>query len=158
MRAGLSGYSPSCSLSCGSGMQPTSARPVGVTGSTDSENSGTDAGSGAGSGEATGGAATDDPSWGGAVDGAGVRTGHRNARTLWLRQADRQLCGAGAVGGVQRGSATAGPHQQTGQLSAAFSAGGSSSGDGPHGPRLAAPAAPPGPATRETDCQGSHGA
>src|SRR5947207_14989257 len=78
MRAGLSGYSPRCSLSCGSGMQPTSARPVGVTGSTDSENSGTDAGSGAGSGEATGGAATDDPSWGGAVDGAGVRTGHRN--------------------------------------------------------------------------------
>src|SRR5947208_16509371 len=63
-------------------------------------------------GEATGGAATDDPSWGGAVDGAGVRTGHRNARTLWLRQTDRQLCGAGAVGGVQRGSATAGPHQQ----------------------------------------------
>src|SRR5439155_14474942 len=30
--------------------QPTSARPVGVTGSTDSENPGTDAGSGAGSG------------------------------------------------------------------------------------------------------------
>src|SRR5437773_5453735 len=94
----------------------------------------------------------------GAVDGAGVRTGHRNARTLWLRQADRQLCGAGAVGGVQRGSATAGPHQQTGQLSAAFSAGGSSSGDGPHGPRLAAPVSPPGHATRETDRQGSHGA
>src|SRR5438034_4238151 len=79
-------------------------------------------------------------------------------RTLWLRQADRQLCGAGAVGGVQRGSATAGPHQQTGQLSAAFSAGGSSSGDGPHGPRLAAPVSPPGHATRETDRQGSHGA
>src|SRR5437899_11055099 len=112
--------------------QPATPRSAGVVGSTDSENSGTDAGSGAGSGEATGGAATDDPSWGGAVDGAGVRTGHRNARTLWLRQADRQLCGAGAVGGVQLGTATAGPHQQTGQLSAAFSAGGSSSGDGPH--------------------------
>src|SRR6266702_1461313 len=89
--------------------QPTSARPVGVTGSTDSENPGTDAGSGAGSGEATGGAATDDPSWGGAVDGAGVRTGHRNARTLWLRQADRQLCGAGAVGGAGIGDGWATP-------------------------------------------------
>src|SRR5437899_7655435 len=106
--------------------QPATPRSAGVVGSTDSENSGTDAGSAAGSGEATGGAATDDPSWGGAVDGAGVRTGHRNARTLWLRQADRQLCGAGAVVGVQRGSATAAPPQQASELSAALSAGGSS--------------------------------
>src|SRR5438876_8963077 len=68
------GESPTAVVGADAVGQPTSARPVGVTGSTDSENSGTDAGSGAGSGEATGGAATDDPSWGGAVDGAGVRT------------------------------------------------------------------------------------
>src|SRR5438132_11964175 len=97
----VSGPTPTAVVGAGAVGQPTSARPVGVTGSTDSENSGTDAGSGAGSGEATGGAATDDPSWGGAVDGAGVRTGHRNAGALWLRQADRQLCGTGAVGGIQ---------------------------------------------------------
>src|SRR6266581_7138857 len=82
--------------------QPTAARPAGVTGPTNSEDPGTDAGSGAGSGEATGGAATDDPSWGGSINRAGVRTGHRNAGALWLRQADRQLCGTGAVGGIQR--------------------------------------------------------
>src|SRR5437667_5743806 len=95
------GESPTAVVGAGAVCQPTSARPVGGTGSTDSENSGTDAGSGAGSGEATGGAATDDPSWGGAVDGAGVRTGDRNAGTLWLRQAHRQLYGTGAVRGIQ---------------------------------------------------------
>src|SRR5439155_1072970 len=81
--------------------QPTAARPAGVTGSTDSENPGTDPSSGAGSGEAACGAATDDPSWGGSINRAGVRTGHRNAGALWLRQADRQLCGTGAVRGIQ---------------------------------------------------------
>src|SRR5438132_2565328 len=59
----VSGPTPTAVVGAGAVGQPTSARPVGVTGSTDSENPGTDAGSGAGSGEATGGAATDDPSW-----------------------------------------------------------------------------------------------
>jgi transposase len=39
-------------------------------------------------------------SWGGSADGAGLRVSHRNPGTFWLRQADRQLCGAGAVGRV----------------------------------------------------------
>src|SRR2546427_384888 len=87
------GESPTAVVGAGAVGQPTSARPVGVTGSTDSENSGTDAGSGAGSGEATGGAATDDPSRSGSGDDAGVRIGHRKARTLWRRQEHRHARG-----------------------------------------------------------------
>jgi transposase len=36
---------------------------------------------------------------------------HRDARTVWLGQIDCELSGTGAVGGVQRGSATAGTYQ-----------------------------------------------
>ena len=44
---------------------------------------------------------THDPSWCGSINRAGVRTGDRNTGALWLRQADRQLCGTGAVRGIQ---------------------------------------------------------
>src|SRR6266550_3764336 len=73
------GESSTAVVGAGAVGQPTAARPAGVTGSTDSENPGTDPSSGAGSGEAACGAATDDPSWGGSINRAGVRTGHRNA-------------------------------------------------------------------------------
>src|SRR5207249_11294451 len=127
-----SGPSPVGKFRAGLLEWPTKARPIGLAGSTDYENPGTDPGSGGGSREAASSAPADDPSWCGSINRAGVRTGDRNAGALWLRQADRQLCGTGAVRGIQWRSATVGTHHQTGQLSAAFSAGGSSSGDGPH--------------------------
>jgi hypothetical protein len=67
-----------------------------------------------------GGATTDEPSWSGCSDSIGIRVGHRTAGTFSLRQADRELCGAGAMGGIQRVSATTGPHQQARQFSAAL--------------------------------------
>src|SRR5437762_11530020 len=78
--------------------------PVGkfrLAGSTDYENPGTDPGSGGGSREAASSAPADDPFWRGSINRAGVRTGDRNAGALWLRQADRQLSGTGAVRGIQ---------------------------------------------------------
>ena len=38
----------------------------------------------------------------GSADGLSVRVGDWNTRTLSLRQADRQLCGTGPVGRIQR--------------------------------------------------------
>ena len=63
-------------------------------------------------------------------DGAGLRVGDRNAGALSLRQATGQLHRAGADGGIQRRSATAGTHQQARQRAAALSAGRSGAGHG----------------------------
>ena len=100
---------------------PTSPRPARLTRPTDSEDPGLDASARRGSGEAASGAATDDPSRSGSADGLSLRVGDWNSRTLSLRQANRQLCGSGSFGRVQRRSATAGTHQQARQRAAAVS-------------------------------------
>jgi transposase len=73
-----------------------------VTRSADSEDSGVDASARRGSREATCGAATDDPSRSRRADGVSLRVGDWNTRPLSLRQANRQLCGSGSDGSVQR--------------------------------------------------------
>ena len=78
----------------------------------------------------SGGAAIADASWSGFADGAGLRADHRESGAVSVWQADRELSGAGAVGGVERRSATAGTHQQARQLAAALLAGGSGASDG----------------------------
>ena len=70
------------------------------------------------------GEALDDPSRGRFSHRAGLRADHRNDGAVWLGQNDCELSGTGAVGGVKRGSATAGTHHQTGQLSVELFAGG----------------------------------
>src|SRR6266568_5846281 len=81
---------------------PAATRPAGVTGSTDAQDPRTDARAGAGSGEAAGDAAVDDTSGSGSADRTGFRVGHRNTGTVWLEQADRQLCRASSLRRVQR--------------------------------------------------------
>jgi transposase len=77
------------------------------------------------------GEAVDDPSRGRSPDRAGLRADPRNDRALWLGQGDCKLSGMGAVRKVERGSATAGAHHQTGQLAVALLTGGSGASDGP---------------------------
>jgi transposase len=48
----------------------------------------------------------------GPLTATGLRVGDRNSRTLSLRETDRQLCGAGSRGEVQRRPAETGTHQQ----------------------------------------------
>ena len=60
------------------------------------------------------GAALADASRSGFSDRAGFRVDHRRGGAVPVRQADRELSGTGAVGGIERRSATAGTHHQTG--------------------------------------------
>src|SRR5579862_9211622 len=106
--------------------QSTPARSAGVAGSTDSDDCRVDAGDRAGSGEVSRSTALADASWSGRTDRVGVRVDHRPSRTVSVWQADRELSGTGAVGGLQRQSTTAGTHHETRQLSIALLAGGSS--------------------------------
>ena len=80
-----------------------------------------------------------------------------NIRTLSLRQADRQLCGTGSVGRVQRRSPPTRAHQQTGQLTAALLAGGSGPGHGAQPTAVAEQVLTPSPAPRTKDREGSDG-
>ena len=89
---------------------------------------------GTGSDRASGSAAAHDTSWCGVADGAGLRVDHRDPATICLWQADRELCGIGADGRIQRGSSTAGSHQQTGEFFAAILAGGSGASHGARDP------------------------
>ena len=84
--------------------------------------------------------------------------GDRNSGAFPLRQASGQLCGTGAVGGVQRRSAATGTHQQAGQRAAPVSAGGSSAGHGTKPTAVAQSILPPGDAARTEDCQSGNGA
>src|SRR5579863_884718 len=108
--------------------QSTTPRLARLTGSTDAEDTRSDAPIGTGSGKATGDAAADDASRSRPADGPGVRVGDRNARTFSLRQTDCQLRGTGADGRLQRRSTPTGTHQQAGQRAAPVSAGGSGAG------------------------------
>ncbi len=104
-----------------------------------------------------GDAATDDASRSRSADGIGFRVGDRNSRTFSLRQTNRQLCGSGSVGRVQRRSAPAGTHQQARQRAASLSAGGSGAGHGAQPTPVAQQVLPPGHAPRTEDREGSDG-
>jgi hypothetical protein len=56
----------------------------------------------------SGSATLDDASWGRSSDGVGLRADHRESGSVSVWQADRELSGTSAVGGVERESATAG--------------------------------------------------
>jgi hypothetical protein len=70
-------------------------------------------------------------------NGVGLCADHRKSGSVPVWQADRELSGTGAIGGVERGSATAGTYHEERQLSVAFPAGRSGASDG------AQPAEPP---------------
>src|ERR1035441_3228844 len=114
----------------GTMVKPTTAGLARVTGPTNTQDPGADASARAGSGEATCDAAVNDASWGRTSDGIGVRVGDRDTATVSLRETDCQLCGLGAVGGIQWGPASAGTHQQARQLAVALPAGGSGASHG----------------------------
>ena len=81
----------------------------------------------------------------------------RDSATICLWQADRELCGVGANGRIQRRSSTAGAYQQTGEFSPAVLAGGSGASDGAERPRLAAKVSAPGDASRTENREGGDG-
>ena len=94
--------------------------------------------------------------------GVGALTGlarfdHRQGGTVSVWQADRELSGTGAVGGLQWQSTTAGAYHQTRQLAVALLAGGGGAGDGTQRPEMAQPVFPPGDAPGTEDRQGRHG-
>ena len=77
-------------------------------------------------------------------------------RFAWW-QADRELCGIGANGRIQRRSSTAGAYQQTGEFSAAVLAGGSGAGHGTERLGLAAKVPALSDASRTWNRQGGNG-
>ena len=142
----------------GSVGEPATARSAGVAGSTEPDDRGAESGDRAGSGEVSGGAALADASRSGSADGTGFRADHRESGTLSVWQADGELSGTGAVGGLQRESATAGPHHETRELAVAFPAGGSGASDGAQPSGMAQQVFPPDDATRTEDRQSGDGA
>ncbi len=83
------------------------------------------------------GAAIANASRGGATDGVGLRVDHRESGSVSVWQADRELSGTGAVGGIEWESATAGPYHETRQLTAALLISGSGASDGAQHPGMA---------------------
>src|SRR5271157_2813905 len=138
--------------------EPATARSTGAAGPTDFHDCRVDAGHRARSGEMSRGAAVADASRSGRTDSAGLRADHRPNGAVPVRQADRELSGAGALGGVQRAATTVGPYHETGQLSATFPAGGSGASHGSQRSGVAQQVLPPGDATGTKDRQGRHGA
>ncbi len=118
---------------------------------------GVNGGSRARSQETARGGAADDTSWRGTHHGTGLRSGHRDARAVSLRQADRQLHGAHSVRGLQCRQAATGTHQQAGQYSAALFAGGSIASSRTVQPRLATSVCTLDDAPGKKNCQSSHG-
>src|SRR5208283_3853523 len=138
--------------------EPATARSAGVAGPTDSDDCRVDAGHRARGGEVSGGATLADTSWSGGTDRAGLRADHRQSGSVCVWQADRELPGTGAGGGLERAATTAGTHHETRELAAAFSAGGSGAGYGARRPGMAQEVFSPGAATRTEDRQGRDGA
>src|SRR6266702_3409915 len=61
----------------------------------------------------------DDPSWSRSADRTGFRVDHRESGSVSVWQADRELSGAGAVGGLEWELATTGAYHQTGEVDVA---------------------------------------
>ena len=111
----------------------------------------------AGGGEVSRGAALADAPRSGCTDRVVLCVDHRPSRTVSVWQADRELSGTGAVGGLQRTAASAGTHHQTRQLSVALLAGGSGASYGTQRPGMAQQVFPPGHAARKENREGRHG-
>src|SRR5258708_14785227 len=70
----------------------------------------------------------DDPSRSGYGDLTSFLMNHRPSRTIPVWEADRELSGTGAAGGLERESATTGAYHQTGEFNVALLDGGSGAG------------------------------
>ena len=109
-------------------------------------------------GEVSRGSALDEPSRSGSADRTGFCVDHRESGSVSVRQADRELSGTGAVGGLKWDPATAGTYHQTGEFDVALLVGGSGPGHGAQPSAMAQQVFPPDDAARTKDRQGCHGA
>ena len=125
---------------------------AGAVGSTEPDHRGAQPSDRAGSGKVSCSTTLDDPSWGGPVNRSGFRADHRRRTAISLRQADYQLCGTGAVGGIQWQSPTAGAYHQAGEFDVALSAGGSGAGNGAQPSGMAQQVFSPDDAAGAKDC------
>src|ERR1700692_4252730 len=100
----------------------------------------------------------DDPPRSGSADGAGFRADHRESGSVSVWQADCELSGTGAVGGLERESATTGAYHQTGEFDVALLDGGSSPGHSSQPTGMAQQVFPLDDAPGPEDRQGCHGA
>src|SRR5260370_24398068 len=100
----------------------------------------------------------DDPSWSRCADRTGFRVDHRESGSVSVWQADRELSGTGAIGGLERESATTGAYHQTGEFDIALLDGGSGSGHSAQPSGMAQQVFPPEDAPGPEDRQGCHGA
>src|SRR6266536_1263142 len=100
----------------------------------------------------------DDPSWSRSADRPAFRVDHRESGSVSVWQADRELSGTGAVGGLERESATTGAYHQTGEFDIALLDGGSGSGHSAQPSGMAQQVFPPDAAPWSEDRQGRYGA
>src|SRR5216683_275651 len=100
----------------------------------------------------------DDPSRSGCADRTGFRVDHGESGSVSVWQADRELSGVGAVGGLERESATTGAYHQTGEFDVALLVGGSCPSYGTQPSGMAQPVFPLDDAPGPEDRQGRHGA
>src|ERR1700722_13759342 len=154
---GAGGTSPVGVVRVGSVGQPAAKRTAGAARPIEPEHPRVKCGCGTGSDQAAGSAAAHDASGCGVADGTGLRVDRGDTATICLWQADRELCGIGAHGRIQRRSSTARSHQQTGEFSAAVLAGGSGAGHGTERPGLAAKVPALSDASRTWNRQGGNG-
>src|SRR5260370_22601452 len=108
------GASTARSTLAGSVGQSAWERIIGAAGPAGSKDCGVNGGSRARSQETARGSGADDTSWRGTHHGTGLRSGHRDAGAVSLRQADRQLHGAHSVRGTQCRQAAPGTHPRPG--------------------------------------------
>ena len=99
----------------------------------------------------------DDPSRSRFTDSVGFRADHRESGSVSVWQADRELSGTGAVGGLEWQSAATGAHHQTGEFDVALLAGGSGSGHSAQPSGMAQQVFPSDDASGPEDRQGCHG-
>src|SRR6201982_2049081 len=105
----------------------------------------------------SGGTTPADPSRSRTADGTGFCADRRESGSVPMWQADCELSGTGAAGGLERESATAGPYHQTRQFSVALLVSGSGPGDGAQRSRMAEPVPPCDDAPGKEDRQGGDG-
>ncbi len=137
--------------------EPAPARSPGVARSTNSYDCPADPSHRAGSGEVSGGAAIADASWGRPTDGTGLRSDHRESRTVSVWQASGKLPGASAVGEIERESTPSGTYHETREHTAAFPAGGGSASDSAEPTGMAEQVLPPDDAARTENREGRDG-
>src|SRR5215468_488231 len=138
--------------------EPATKRTAGVTGSIEPQDRRVKPGHRARSGKVSGGTVSDDPSRSRCTYCAGLRGDHRERGTLWLRQTGGELSRPGPAGKIQRESAAAGAHHQTGEFDRAFLTGRSGASHRAHSARMAQQVSPPDDSARTKDSQSCHGA